>query len=82
VAAIFKVYPASYATTINLQLSYMKPVLEGRFWAVGKCVKAGKMVLFSKAQVFDERKAGVQRSVTITGNSMATQGLSSEKYVL
>lgn len=56
VAAISRVYPANYATTINLQVSYLKPVLEGRFQAVGRCLKAGKNVLFSEAQVFDERE--------------------------
>jgi uncharacterized protein (TIGR00369 family) len=57
VAAISRVYPATYATTINLQVSYLKPVLEGRFRAVGRCLKAGKNVLFSEAQVFDDREA-------------------------
>lgn len=64
VAAISKVYPANYATTINLQLSYLKPVLEGRFRAVGKCVKAGKTVLFSEAQVFDEKETLVCTAVS------------------
>ena len=57
VAAISRVYPASYATTINLQLAYLKPVREGRFRAEGKCLRAGKNVLFSQAQVFDDREA-------------------------
>jgi len=55
VAAISRVYPASYATTINLQVAYLKPVREGRFRAEGKCLKAGKNVLFSEALVFDDR---------------------------
>ena len=54
VAAISQVFPANYATTINLQIAYLKPVLEGRFRAVGRCLKAGKKVLFSEAQVFDQ----------------------------
>jgi len=57
VAAISRVYPANYATTIHLQLAYLKPVREGRFRAEGKCLKAGKNVLFSEAQVFDDREA-------------------------
>ena len=57
VAAISRVYPASYATTINLQVAYLKPVREGRFRAEGKCLKAGKNVLFSEALVFDDREA-------------------------
>ena len=55
VAAISKVFPASYATTINLQLAYLKPLVEGRFRAEGKCVKAGRTILFCEATVFDEK---------------------------
>jgi uncharacterized protein (TIGR00369 family) len=57
VAAISMVFPESYATTINLQVSYLKPVTEGRFRAEGKCLKAGKKVLFSEAAVFDHQGA-------------------------
>jgi uncharacterized protein (TIGR00369 family) len=56
VAAITQVFPANYATTINLQVAYLKPVIEGRFRAEGRCLKAGKNVLFSEAQVFDGRE--------------------------
>src|SRR5258708_21622376 len=56
VAAISLVFPASYATTINLQVSYLKPVTEGRFRAEGKCIKAGRNVLFCDAAVFDEKQ--------------------------
>src|SRR5215469_7935199 len=52
VAAISLVFPASYATTINLQISYLKPVTEGRFRAEGRCIKAGKKVLFLRSQRF------------------------------
>jgi uncharacterized protein (TIGR00369 family) len=55
VAAISKVFPISYATTINLQLAYLKPLVEGRFRAEGKCVKAGKTILFCEATVVDEK---------------------------
>ena len=54
VASIAHVYPERYATTINLQVSYLKPVTQGRFRAVGRCMKAGKKVLFCEAQVFDQ----------------------------
>ena len=64
VAAISQVYPANYATTINLQLSFLRPVVEGRFRAVGRCVKAGKSVLFSEAQVFDEKEMLVCSAVS------------------
>jgi len=52
VAAISLVFPESYATTINLQVSYLKPVTEGRFRAEGRCIKAGKKVLFLRSQRF------------------------------
>jgi uncharacterized protein (TIGR00369 family) len=64
VAAISRVYPTNYATTINLQVSYLKPVVEGRFRAVGRCLKAGKNVLFSEAQVFDEKETLVCSAVS------------------
>jgi uncharacterized protein (TIGR00369 family) len=57
VAAISRVFPENYATTINLQVSYLKPVIVGRFRAVGRCVRAGKTVLFSQAEVFDEKES-------------------------
>jgi len=57
VAAIAKVYPANYATTINLQVSYLKPLTAGRFRAEGTCIKAGKNVLFSEAKVFDDKQS-------------------------
>jgi uncharacterized protein (TIGR00369 family) len=57
VAAISLVFPASYATTINLQISYLKKVTEGRFRAEGRCLKAGKSVFFCEAQIFDEEQA-------------------------
>lgn len=57
VAAISMVFPASYATTINLQISYLKPVIEGSFRAEGRCLKAGKKVLFCEASVFDDQHA-------------------------
>lgn len=54
VAGISQVFPASYATTINLQISYLKPLTEGRFRAEGKCIKAGKSILFCEAVVLDQ----------------------------
>jgi uncharacterized protein (TIGR00369 family) len=57
VAAITMVFPEHYATTINLQVSYLKPVTEGRFRAEGRCIKAGKKILFSEAQIFDHQGA-------------------------
>ncbi len=57
VAAVSLLFPARYATTINLQLSYLKPVTQGRFRAEGRCLRAGKNVIFCEASVFDEKHA-------------------------
>jgi len=54
VAGISQVFPANYATTINLQIAYLKPLIQGKFRAEGKCVKAGKTILFCEAAVYDE----------------------------
>lgn len=54
VAGISMVFPENYATTINLHVSYLKPVRQGRFIARGKCLKKGRNLLFCEAQVFDE----------------------------
>ena len=54
VAGISQVFPANYATTINLQVAYMKPVIAGRFKAEGRCIKAGRSILFCEATVRDE----------------------------
>jgi uncharacterized protein (TIGR00369 family) len=54
VAAISLVFPENYATTINLHVSYLRPVTQGRFRAEGKCLKTGKNIMFCDAQVFDE----------------------------
>src|ERR1051326_7922056 len=56
-AAISRIFPEYYATTINLQVAYLKPVVAGPFKAVGRCLRAGKSVLFSQAEVFDEKEA-------------------------
>jgi uncharacterized protein (TIGR00369 family) len=53
VAGISLVFPSSYATTINLQLSYLKPVSQGIFRAEGKCLRAGRNLLFSEARVLN-----------------------------
>src|SRR5689334_13175078 len=57
VAGISMVFPENYATTINLHLSYLKPVNQGKFTARGKCLKKGRNLLFCEAQVFDESGA-------------------------
>lgn len=62
VAGMSKVFPENYATTINLQLAYLKPLVEGRFRAEGACVKAGKTILFCEAVVFDHKGSVICRA--------------------
>jgi uncharacterized protein (TIGR00369 family) len=57
VAAISHVFPESYATTINLQVAYLKPLKAGRFRATGKCLKAGRSIFFCESRVVDENHA-------------------------
>lgn len=57
VAGISMVYPGGYATTINLQLSYLKAVTQGKVRAEGRCLKAGRNLLFCEAEVRDENGA-------------------------
>lgn len=59
VAGISHVFPENYATTVNLQLAYLKPLREGRFRAEGRCLKAGRSLLFCEASVFDEKGSPV-----------------------
>jgi uncharacterized protein (TIGR00369 family) len=73
VAAISKIYPDAYATTINLRVSYLKPMVQGRFRAEGVCIRAGKTILFSEAEVFNEQgetvcKASSELIVIPAGN--------------
>jgi uncharacterized protein (TIGR00369 family) len=56
VVAISMIFPDSYATTINLQIAYLEPVGAGRFRAEGRCVRAGKRIMFCEASVFDEQQ--------------------------
>lgn len=51
-AAIAYTYPEAYATTIDLQVSYARPVSGGRVRAVGTCVRNGGRVLFCEARVW------------------------------
>jgi len=52
-AAIAHTHPEAFATTITLQVAYLKPVSRGRVRAVAKCIRPGGRVLFCEAQVWD-----------------------------
>ena len=55
-AAFSLILPNGYATTIDLQVEFLKPVSNGRLKAIAKCIKSGKNIFFSKAKVWDEKK--------------------------
>ena len=52
-AAFSLIYPEGYATTIDLQVEFHKPVTNGRLIATGKCLKSGKHIFFCKAKVWN-----------------------------
>ena len=54
-AAISRLAPGAYATSVNLQIAFVKPVTEGRIVARAECLKAGRRILFAEARVTDER---------------------------
>ena len=56
VAAISLLYPKAYATTINLRVAYMKPVVQGKFRCEGRCIKAGRTIMFCEADVWNEQE--------------------------
>ena len=55
VAAISRTFPQNYATTINLQVSYLRPVVQGRFRAEGRCIRSGRNIAFCECSVYDEQ---------------------------
>lgn len=55
-AAISLVGPGESTTTIDLQVSFTRPVSEGRIRAVGKCLKLGQKVAFCEAKVWNEKE--------------------------
>lgn len=49
-------------TTIELKINFLRPVVDGRLRAVGRVVEMKKSLLFSEADVFDERDRLVARA--------------------
>jgi uncharacterized protein (TIGR00369 family) len=49
-------------TTIELKINFLRPVVEGRLRAVGRVVEMRKRLLFSEADVFDEKGRLVARA--------------------
>jgi uncharacterized protein (TIGR00369 family) len=49
-------------TTVELKINFLRPVVEGRLRAVGRVVEMRKKLLFSEADVLDERGRLVARA--------------------
>jgi uncharacterized protein (TIGR00369 family) len=49
-------------TTIELKINFLRPAIEGRLRAVGRVVEMRQKLLFSEADVFDERDRLVARA--------------------
>src|SRR5216683_5768583 len=49
-------------TTIELKINFLRPVMEGRLRAVGRVIDMRQTLLFSEADVFDERDRLVARA--------------------
>jgi uncharacterized protein (TIGR00369 family) len=48
------VLPEAYAASVNLQVTYLKPVTAGRITARAECLRAGRRILFTEARAWDE----------------------------
>jgi uncharacterized protein (TIGR00369 family) len=53
-AAISRIFPDAHATSVNLQVTFLKPVTGGRLTARAECLRAGRRILFTEARVVDE----------------------------
>ena len=53
-AAFSLILPNGYATTIDLQVEFLKSVSSGRLKAKAKCIKSGKNIFFCKAKIWNE----------------------------
>jgi uncharacterized protein (TIGR00369 family) len=53
-AALSLLHPGAYATSINLQISYLRPVRDGRLTARAECLRSGRRILFCDARVTNE----------------------------
>jgi uncharacterized protein (TIGR00369 family) len=52
--AIISLDPSQKAVTIDLTLSFLRPLIQGRAIATAKVVRSGRRISFVSAEVFDE----------------------------
>ena len=53
-AAISRIDPDAHATSVNLQVTYLKAVTGGRLTARAECLRAGRRILFTEARVVND----------------------------
>lgn len=53
-AALAYTLPEQYATTIHLDVTYLKAVTSGKLRAVGTCLRPGRAVLYCEARIWNE----------------------------
>ena len=54
-AAFSLVYPKGWVTTIDLQVSYLKPVSKGILTAKAKCLRSGKFIAFCESKIYNDK---------------------------
>jgi uncharacterized protein (TIGR00369 family) len=60
---------AVYAPTIDLNISFIKPARPGRFVGKGRVISAGRTIVFTEAELFDQEGDLVARG-TFTARAM------------
>jgi len=54
--AIISLLPTDeHATTVDLTISYLRPVTEGRARAIARVIRSGKRLIVVSAELFDDR---------------------------
>ena len=54
-AAYSLIYPKGWVTTIDLQVSYLKPVSKGTLTAKAECLRSGKNIAFCESKIYNEK---------------------------
>ncbi len=54
-AAYSLIYPKGWVTTIDLQVSYLKPVSQGTLIAKAECLRTGKNISFCESKIYNEK---------------------------
>ena len=68
--------PTTFASSINLQVSYLKPVTKGTLTCRAEVVKNGKNISFCEAKVWNEKD-----ELVATGNSQIMKTVIRRKFL-